>query len=103
MASAARPACVRFAEFLVDSRDERLVGPGGPIRIGNKAFRAFVAEGHRVIPINPNEPSVEGVATYASVTDVPGQIDMATVYVPPRCEMSKHSTRTGRASSCRAC
>jgi predicted CoA-binding protein len=26
---------------------------------------------------------VEGVPTYASVTDVPGQIDMATVYVPP--------------------
>ena len=36
-----------------------------------------------MIPINPNEPSVEGVATYPSVTDVPESIDMATVYVPP--------------------
>jgi len=52
-------------------------------KFGNKAFRAFQAEGHTVIPINPNEPSVEGVPTYASVTDVPGTIDMATVYVPP--------------------
>jgi len=52
-------------------------------KFGNKAFRAFVAEGHRVIPINPNETSVEGVATYPSVLDVPEPIDMATVYVPP--------------------
>jgi predicted CoA-binding protein len=52
-------------------------------KFGNKAFRAFQAEGHKVIPINPNEREVEGVQTYASVTDVPEQIDMATVYVPP--------------------
>jgi predicted CoA-binding protein len=52
-------------------------------KFGNKAFRAFQQEGHTVIPINPNEASVEGVPTYPSVTDVPGKIDMATVYVPP--------------------
>ena len=52
-------------------------------KFGNKAFRAFLAEGDRVIPINPNEAVVEGVATYPSVLDVPGPIDMATVYVPP--------------------
>jgi predicted CoA-binding protein len=52
-------------------------------KFGNKAFRAFQAEGHKVIPINPNEREVEGVPTYASVTDVSEQIDMATVYVPP--------------------
>ena len=52
-------------------------------KYGNKAFRAFQAEGYKVIPINPNEREVEGVATYASVTDVPEPIDMASVYVPP--------------------
>lgn len=52
-------------------------------KFGNKAFRAFQQEGHIVIPINPNEASVEGVPTYPSVMDVPGTIDMATVYVPP--------------------
>ena len=52
-------------------------------KFGNKAFRAFRAEGHTVIPINPNESEVEGVQTYPSVTDVPDAIDMATVYVPP--------------------
>ena len=52
-------------------------------KFGNKALRAFQAEGYRVIPINPNEREVEGIATYASVLDVPERIDMATVYVQP--------------------
>ena len=52
-------------------------------KFGNKALRAFQAEGHTVIPINPHEDSVEGVKAYASVLDVPGPIDMATVYVQP--------------------
>jgi predicted CoA-binding protein len=52
-------------------------------KFGNRAFRAFRDEGYNVIPINPNERSVEGVATYPSVLAVPEKIDMATVYVPP--------------------
>jgi predicted CoA-binding protein len=36
-----------------------------------------------VVPINPHEASVEGLASYASVLDVPDPIDMATVYVQP--------------------
>jgi hypothetical protein len=52
-------------------------------KFGNKALRAFQAEGHTVIPINPHEEYVEGVKAYASVLDVPGPIDMATVYVQP--------------------
>ena len=52
-------------------------------KFGNKALRAFQAEGYRVIPINPNEREVEGLATYASVLDVPEPIEMATVYVQP--------------------
>jgi predicted CoA-binding protein len=52
-------------------------------KYGNKALRAFRDEGYTVIPINPHEAAVEGLRTYKSVLDVPGPIDMATVYVPP--------------------
>ena len=52
-------------------------------KFGNKALRAFVSQGHTVYAINPHEHEVEGQPTYASVLDVPGPIDMATVYVPP--------------------
>ena len=52
-------------------------------KFGNKALRAFARQGFTVLAINPNETEVEGYRTYASVLDVPGAIDMATVYVPP--------------------
>ncbi len=52
-------------------------------KFGNKAVRAFQAEGYTVIPINPNEREIEGLTAYASVRDVPGPIDLATVYVQP--------------------
>lgn len=52
-------------------------------KFGNKALRAFKAEGYTVVPINPNESEVEGMKTYATVLDVPERIEMATVYVPP--------------------
>jgi predicted CoA-binding protein len=50
-------------------------------KFGNKALRAFAHQGFTVIPINPHETAVEGHRAYASVLDVPGPIDMATVYV----------------------
>lgn len=56
-------------------------------KFGNKALRAYQAEGFTVIPINPNEREVEGLKAFASVLDVPGPIDMATVYVQPEVAM----------------
>jgi len=52
-------------------------------KFGNRALRAFRQKGYTVVPINPNEPEVEGLKTYASVLDVPGPIDMASFYVQP--------------------
>ncbi len=51
-------------------------------KYGNRALRAFQRQGYTVIAINPNETEVEGHRAFASVLDVPGEIDMATVYVP---------------------
>jgi predicted CoA-binding protein len=52
-------------------------------KFGNKALRAFQHQGHTVIPVNPNEKEVEGLPAVASVLDIPGQVDVATFYVPP--------------------
>jgi uncharacterized protein len=52
-------------------------------KFGNKALRAFRQAGYRAIPITPHHKLVEGETAYASVMDYPGEIDMATVYVPP--------------------
>ena len=46
-------------------------------KFGNQAVRGFLK------PINPRESEIEGLKVYRSVLDVPGQIDMATIYLPP--------------------
>jgi uncharacterized protein len=53
-------------------------------KFGNKALRAFRAQGYTVVPINPRESTVEGERAYRTVTDYPGPIDEASFYVPPR-------------------
>ena len=52
-------------------------------KFGNRALRAFKRQGYTVIPINPNEAVIEGERAFARVTDYPGPIDQATVYVAP--------------------
>lgn len=52
-------------------------------KYGNKAVRAFVAEGWTVYPVNPKEPEIEGLKSYASISDVPDPIDRVTIYLPP--------------------
>jgi uncharacterized protein len=56
-------------------------------KFGNRAVRAFLSQGFTVVPINPHEVEIEGLKVYASVLDVPGAIDMASFYVPPRIGM----------------
>lgn len=51
-------------------------------KFGNRAVRAYHAQGYRVIPIHPREPAIEGLTAFKSVLDVPGTIDIASFYVP---------------------
>ena len=56
-------------------------------KFGNKAVRAFLRSGYNVIPVNPRLAEagemVEGCETYATVLDIPHDIDLATLYVSP--------------------
>src|SRR5258708_32061292 len=52
-------------------------------KFGNRALRAYRDQGYTVVPVNPHEAEVEGLKAYASVLDVPGPVDMASLYVPP--------------------
>ena len=52
-------------------------------KFGNRAVRAYLRQGWTVYPVNPHEPEVEGIKTFASVADIPGPIDRASMYVPP--------------------
>ena len=50
---------------------------------GNKSLRAFRQQGYTVYPVNPNEPVIEGLPSYKTITDVPERPDKITVYVRP--------------------
>ncbi len=65
------------------ARTVAVIGASGDRnKYGNKALRAFRDAGETVIPVTPTEAEVEGLRAFASVLDVPGPIDMATLYVP---------------------
>jgi predicted CoA-binding protein len=53
-------------------------------KYGNKAVRAYLRKGWTVYPVTPNALEVEGHKAYASITDIPGPVDRATLYLPPQ-------------------
>jgi uncharacterized protein len=52
-------------------------------KFGNKAVRAYLRQGWTVYPVNPTEAEIEGLKTFPSITDIPGPVDRATLYLPP--------------------
>jgi len=55
-----------------------------PDKYGNRAVRAYLRQGHDVLPVNPTADEIEGVPAFAGVSDPPGPVDRATVYLPPQ-------------------
>lgn len=76
------------ADFRMPQRVAVIGASNDRRKYGNKAVRAFRAQGYIVYPINPHETSVEGIAAYATITDVPDPVEMATMYVPPEIGMT---------------
>jgi predicted CoA-binding protein len=54
-----------------------------PRKFGNRAVRAFLRQGYDVRPVNPNEQVIEGLTVYPTIADVPGPVDVVSLYVPP--------------------
>ena len=52
-------------------------------KYGNRAVRAYQAQGWTVYPVNPREAVIEGLRAYRTVADLPGPVDRASLYVPP--------------------
>jgi hypothetical protein len=53
-------------------------------RYANKAIRAWQKRGWTVVPVTPKYEEVEGLKAYPSVTDIPGPVDVASLYVSPK-------------------
>ena len=55
-----------------------------PTKRGCQALKALLADEFPgpVYPIHPREPEILGLTAYASVLDVPGEIDLALICTP---------------------
>jgi uncharacterized protein len=54
-----------------------------PNKYGNKVVRAFLCQGYRVFPVNPVADTIEGLAVFKNIGDVPVRPDMVSVYLSP--------------------
>jgi predicted CoA-binding protein len=54
-----------------------------PERYSNKAVRALVEHGHRVIPIHPILKQIEGIPTVPALSGVKDPVNTLTLYVGP--------------------
>lgn len=54
-----------------------------PAKYGHKAVRAYLNQGHDVLPVHPHAAQIAGIAAYPDVAAVPGPIDRVTMYLPP--------------------
>ena len=52
-------------------------------KYGNKVFRALVASGRTVYPLNPTAPEVEGHPAFASIAELPAVPESLSIVTPP--------------------
>jgi hypothetical protein len=73
-----------IARILRDARTVAIVGlSSNPLRPSNFVGFYLQRHGYRVIPVNPRETEVRGERAYASLLDVPEQIDIVDVFRRP--------------------
>jgi len=68
-------------ELLTSARSIAVVGASSnPERPSNGIFAKLLRAGYRVIPVNPQESSVEGQPAVRSLQEVTGEIDIVNVF-----------------------
>jgi len=74
----------RIGTFL-DAEAFGVVGASSkPHKYGNKVLRCYQQNQRMVIPVNPVEKEIEGLACVASVSDLPGHVNSLSIITPPQ-------------------
>ena len=54
-----------------------------PRKFGNKVLRCYLQHGRTAVPVNPNETEIEGVASVATIGDLPAEVKSISMITPP--------------------
>ena len=74
--------------FFFEPRTVAVIGAGRRRGgVGAQIFHSLAAGGFRgrAVPVNPNARDVDGVGAFATVSDIPGGVDLAVIAVPAAC------------------
>jgi len=52
-------------------------------KYGNKVLRCYLQHGRKAVPVNPNEPEIEGVACVKAIADLPPEVKSLSMITPP--------------------
>ena len=52
-------------------------------KYGNKVLRCYLQNGRKAIPVNPNEPEIEGIPCAATISDLPPDALSISMITPP--------------------
>ncbi len=67
-----------------DNKTIAVVGASNDRRkFGNKCVRAYKAAGYEVFPVNPYQTTIEELAAYPKLSEVPVELDRISIYLPP--------------------
>jgi len=78
---------VQQLDFLFKPKSIAIIGASSKeLSIGNVIIKNLVNYGYtgKIYPINHKEPEIRGIKAYASIFDVPGDIDLAHVIIPAK-------------------
>ena len=53
-------------------------------KYGNKVLRCYQLHGRKVVPVNPVEAEIEGVACVKSVSELPAEAQSLSIITPPQ-------------------
>ena len=53
-------------------------------KYGNKVLRCYQLNGRTVVPVNPVEAEIEGVACVKSVSELPAEVQSLSIITPPQ-------------------
>jgi predicted CoA-binding protein len=79
-----KPIEQRIAEFLAAPVFGVVGASKNRDKYGNKVLRCYLQNGRVVVPVNPVEGEIEGVACVRSVSELPAEVQSLSIITPPQ-------------------